>query len=84
MFCFVRLDNNVVRVFLLNVSVYIYVEKKRLCLGADNGKWENRKQATDGDHSVATGVLHFAHTNIGIIFIFVCTNNEQQISVTIM
>lgn len=67
MVCFVRLDNNVLRSFAQCGCVYLYGTKALFICGKTTGKLETQHRAKDGDNRVATGVLNFAHPNIGVI-----------------
>lgn len=55
--------------------------EQRFCGGTDNGKLENRKQATDGDDRFATGVLNFAHTLNGVI---ICLLSEPILNKSVI
>lgn len=60
MVCFVCFDNNV----LVFPQCVFFVQNKGF---VREQTIENRKQSTDGDNSVATGVLNFTYTDNGII-----------------
>ena len=59
MVCFVCFDN-----VLVFPQCVFFVQNKGF---VREQTIENRKQCTDGDNSVATGVLYFTYTDKGII-----------------